>query len=128
MARGRLSGAGWCVFQGRSSEGQGSPSSSKLASAVPILLGSRPSAGAAGFLILSQYSDRPERYGEPSRFDTIPSQPSLQAIRPSNLQKGGSDPPIAKNEKFGTFPFCGQLSDKLNGLPVFVTYHVGRLS
>jgi hypothetical protein len=28
---------------------------------------------------LSQWSDRPERYGEPRRFDTIPSQPSAQA-------------------------------------------------
>ena len=40
---------------------------------------SRFTAGAFGFLILSQSGERPERYVEPSRFDTIPSQPSLQA-------------------------------------------------
>ena len=38
---------------------------------------SRFTAGAAGFLIFSQSSTRPDRYGEPSRLDTIPSQPSL---------------------------------------------------
>ena len=41
---------------------------------------SRFTAGAAGFLTLIQSFDRPNRYGEPSRFDTIPSQPSLQAF------------------------------------------------
>ena len=40
---------------------------------------SRFTAGALGFLTLSQSSDRPNRYGEPRRFDTMPSQPSLQA-------------------------------------------------
>jgi hypothetical protein len=40
---------------------------------------SRRTAGAAGFMILTQQSTRPERYGEPSRFDTMPSQPSAQA-------------------------------------------------
>ena len=40
---------------------------------------SRFTAGAAGFLTLIQSADRPNRYGEPSRFDTMPSQPSLQA-------------------------------------------------
>jgi hypothetical protein len=29
--------------------------------------------------------------------------------------------PIANNEKFGTFSFYGQLSDKLNDLPVRTT-------
>ena len=29
-------------------------------------------AGAAGFLTLIQSFDRPNRYGEPSRFDTTP--------------------------------------------------------
>src|SRR5215813_11496038 len=42
---------------------------------------SRFTAGAAGFLNLSQYRVRPLTYGEPRRFDTIPSQPSLQAWR-----------------------------------------------
>jgi hypothetical protein len=35
--------------------------------------------GAAGFLVLSQCGERPARYGEPSRFDTMPSQPSAHA-------------------------------------------------
>jgi hypothetical protein len=42
---------------------------------------SRFTAGAAGFLNLSQCRVRPLTYGEPSRFDTMPSQPSLQAWR-----------------------------------------------
>ena len=42
---------------------------------------SRCTAGAAGFLNLSQCRVRPLTYGEPRRFDTIPSQPSLQAWR-----------------------------------------------
>jgi len=33
---------------------------------------SRFIAGAAGFLTLIQSADRPERDGEPSRFDTMP--------------------------------------------------------
>ena len=40
---------------------------------------SRATAGAAGFLTFSQRSVRPERYGEPRRFDTMPSQPRAQA-------------------------------------------------
>lgn len=39
----------------------------------------RLAAGATGFLILIQQSLRPDRYGVPRRFDTIPSQPSAQA-------------------------------------------------
>ena len=35
--------------------------------------------GAAGFLTFSQLTARPERYGDPYRFDTMPSQPSPQA-------------------------------------------------
>jgi hypothetical protein len=42
---------------------------------------SRRTAGAAGFFIFTQCLDRPDRYVEPSRFDTMPSQPSLQACR-----------------------------------------------
>ena len=42
---------------------------------------SRVTAGAAGFLILTQQSLRPGRYGDPSRFDTMPSQPRAQAYR-----------------------------------------------
>jgi hypothetical protein len=41
---------------------------------------SRVTAGAAGFLTFSQETTRPERYGDPSRFDTMPSQPSAQAF------------------------------------------------
>ena len=37
-------------------------------------------AGAAGFLTLTQQSARPERYAEPSRFDTNPSQPSALGV------------------------------------------------
>ena len=40
---------------------------------------SRFTAGAAGFLTFNQCADRPGRYGEPSRFDTMPSQPSVHA-------------------------------------------------
>src|SRR6476660_9628096 len=40
---------------------------------------SRVTAGAAGFLTFSQQSARPARYGEPRRFDTMPSQPSEQS-------------------------------------------------
>ena len=40
---------------------------------------SRFTAGDAGFLILIQSFDRPKRYGESRRFETIPSHPSLQA-------------------------------------------------
>ena len=40
---------------------------------------SRVTAGAVGFLTLIQQSARPERWGEPRRFDTLPSQPSAQA-------------------------------------------------
>ena len=42
---------------------------------------SRLTAGALGFLTFTQCATRPERYGEPSRFETMPSQPSLQASR-----------------------------------------------
>jgi hypothetical protein len=42
---------------------------------------SRCTAGAAGFLLLIQSRERPERYGEPRRFETMPSRPSLQAWR-----------------------------------------------
>ena len=42
-------------------------------------LGFRFTAGDAGFLILIQSFDRPKRYGELRRFETIPSHPSLQA-------------------------------------------------
>ena len=40
---------------------------------------SRCMPGAAGFLTFSQQSARPEGYGEPTRFDKMPSQPSWQA-------------------------------------------------
>src|SRR5215475_11054923 len=40
----------------------------------------RFTAGAAGFLNLSQCRVRPLTYGEPSRFDTMPSQPSLPGV------------------------------------------------
>jgi len=40
---------------------------------------SRVTAGAAGFLTFIQQPARPAWYGEPRRFDTMPSQPSAQA-------------------------------------------------
>ena len=40
---------------------------------------SRRTAGACGFFILSHWSVRPARYGEPSRLLATPSQPSMQA-------------------------------------------------
>ena len=40
---------------------------------------SRITAGALGFFTLTQFGLRPERYGEPSRFETMPSQPRAQA-------------------------------------------------
>src|SRR5260370_42608521 len=40
---------------------------------------SRRTASHAGFLLLSQSGERPLRYGESFRFDTIPSSPILQA-------------------------------------------------
>jgi hypothetical protein len=36
----------------------------------------RFTAGAAGFLLLIQCRERPETYGEPSRFDSVPSKRS----------------------------------------------------
>ena len=41
---------------------------------------SRFTAGAFGFLNLSQSGDRPDLYREPSRFETVPSSPILQAL------------------------------------------------
>src|SRR5262245_2321183 len=40
---------------------------------------SRFTAGASGFLNFNQSGERPLRYREPSRLDTIPSRPILQA-------------------------------------------------
>ena len=39
----------------------------------------RFAAGASGFLTFIQKLARPDRYGDPSRFDTMPSQPRAQA-------------------------------------------------
>ena len=41
----------------------------------------RVTAGAAGFLTLIQSADRPDRYDEPSRFDTMPSRRNTVAPR-----------------------------------------------
>ena len=40
---------------------------------------SRLTAGAAGFFTFTQCGERPDLYGEPRRFDTMPSQPSAHA-------------------------------------------------
>jgi hypothetical protein len=44
-----------------------------LRSTSPIFLGFRRTAGAAGFFILSQWGERPDRQGEPSSLLTMPS-------------------------------------------------------
>jgi hypothetical protein len=46
-----------------------------------VTVGASSQPGAAGFLLLIQCRERPETLGEPSRFDTTPSSPSLQAWR-----------------------------------------------
>jgi hypothetical protein len=45
---------------------------------VPSIAG--VAAGAFGLLTLIQVFDEPERYGESSFFETIPSRPSLQIV------------------------------------------------
>jgi putative SOS response-associated peptidase YedK len=57
---------------------------------------SRVTAGAAGFLTFIQQPVQPAWYGEPRRFDTMPSQPSTP--------KGGRKPIIAKCETVRTLP------------------------
>src|SRR5262249_42698277 len=42
---------------------------------------SRDTAECFGFLLSTQCHEWPERQGEPSRFDTMPSKPSLHAWR-----------------------------------------------
>jgi hypothetical protein len=49
--------------------------------ASPILLRLTLHRWRIRVLAFTQCGERPERYGEPSRFDTTPSQPSLQASR-----------------------------------------------
>ena len=44
---------------------------------TPILSASRLTASQVGFFIVSQSGERPERYGESFRFDTMLSSPSL---------------------------------------------------
>ena len=61
---------------------------------------SRFTAGDFGFLTLIQCDVRPERYGEPSRFDTIPSQPSLQTCLKITA-------PSPLKCSFKTRPCCG---------------------
>jgi hypothetical protein len=63
----------------RSGGGNGATSSQPFAHVLQPSSASRFMAGAAGFLTLIQSLERPERYSEPRRLDTIPSQPSLQA-------------------------------------------------
>jgi N-acyl homoserine lactone hydrolase len=43
-------------------------------------------AGAAGFLIFSQLTTRPDRYVEPRPFDTMPSQPSEVGVKASDIK------------------------------------------
>jgi hypothetical protein len=51
---------------------------------------SRFTAGASGFLNFSQSGDLPERLRDPSRFDTIPSRPILQACWKTTAPSGCS--------------------------------------
>src|ERR1700730_18090536 len=67
--------------------GHGRDCGGYLLRVLPLMVGhcpqsssaSRVTAGACGFLLLIQSGERPERYRESLRFDTIPSSPSLQA-------------------------------------------------
>jgi hypothetical protein len=63
---------------------------------------SRVTAGALGFLTFTQCGHRPDRYGEPSRFDTIPSQPSrqskLEACRV--VHAGDNTPPFRTTHRY----------------------------
>src|SRR6478609_7218427 len=56
----------------------------------PNPLPSRFTAGACGFLNLSQSGDRPDRYRDPSRFDTMPSTPNLQVWAKTSAPSGCS--------------------------------------
>jgi hypothetical protein len=63
---------------------------------------SRSTAGAAGFLrFWSQSRERPDRYAEPSRFDTIPSEPSLQAWQ-KNLRAAALRDFDPANDRYGS--------------------------
>ena len=50
----------------------------------------RFTAGAAGFLNFSQSGERPDRQRDPSRFETIPSNPILQACRNTTAPSGSA--------------------------------------
>ena len=68
----------------------GDLSSQPLPKVLQSSSASRFTAGAAGFLTLIQSADRSNRYGEPSRFDTMPSQPSGRCAVALYLIKSGS--------------------------------------
>jgi hypothetical protein len=57
----------------------GSPSFIDSGNAYAHSSASRLTAALLGLLIFSQCGDRPDTYGDPRRFDTIPSNPSLHA-------------------------------------------------
>lgn len=46
----------------------------------PFSSASRLTTGAFGFLTFTECAERPDLYGDPSRFDTMSSPPSLQAL------------------------------------------------
>ncbi len=62
---------------------------------------SRFTASAFGFLTFTQCGERPERYSDPRRFDTIPSQPSLAGVLEENVA-------VAFKTSFTTIPPCGR--------------------
>jgi hypothetical protein len=74
---------------------------------------SRFTAGAAGFLTLIQSGERPRRYIDPSRFDTMPSQPSLRrksfpsSSSKSNAHASRNTIAPAASSLLMSWPVCG---------------------
>jgi hypothetical protein len=62
---------------------------------------SRFTAGAAGFLNLSQSGERPDLYRDPRRFETIPSNPILQACWNTTAPCGCSKGLLAVDQAHG---------------------------
>ena len=53
-------------------------------------------AGAAGFLTFTQQSARPERYSEPSRFDTMPSLSECSSLTKNLIELKQTTPAVAE--------------------------------
>jgi hypothetical protein len=76
-------------------------------------------AGTLGFLTFTQCGHRPDRYGEPSRFDTIPSQPSrqskLEACRV--VHAGDNTPPFRTTHRYALNLIARQIQKAPAQLP-----------